>query len=243
MRKHHGGPSTLPTAPEEAMENPTDAPLSAASGQPQRSEATARTIWLSLGGISLVAGIGSYLSTLVVIQAARGHALMTYFEAALADPTIAAASVNLVDAHRHHAKVPKFSIVSIAVAAVVTLGANYFVTDPLEVPKWLVNVWTPVAFLLAFESLMSYLRRGHAAASPGGVATQSHGDHCPHSAAADLAEAVRIAYEHGRDCEGTAPRYTELEARFGVNRKRVAELVKGPAPQLVTASANGSTAP
>ena len=221
--------------------NPKGITAGTASHPPQRSESTARTIWLSLGGISLVAGIGSYLSTLVVIQAARGHTPMTYFEAALADPTIAAASVNLVDAHRHRAKVPKFSIVSIAVAAVVTLGANYFVTDPLEVPKWLVNIWTPVAFLLAFESLMSYLRRGHGKPVTGGAATESHGDACPHGVAADVADAVRIAFEHGRDCEGVKPTFVELAARFGLDRKRVAELVKGPAPAPLAASLNGST--
>jgi hypothetical protein len=204
-----------------------------------RSEGTARTIWLSLGGISLVAGIGSYLSTLVVIQAARGHTPMTYFEAALADPTIAAASVNLVDAHRNNAKVPKFSIVSIAVAAVVTLGANYFVTEPLEVPKWLVNVWTPVAFLLAFESLMSYLRRGRAAATPDGAATHSQDGACPHHVAASVDDAVRQAYAHEAECEGGKPTFVDLAARFGLDRKRVAELVKPAAPEPPAGASQG----
>ncbi len=220
--------------------NPTDDPPFPASDHPGRSKATSRTIWLSLGGISVISGIASYLSTLVVIQAARGHAVMTYFEAALADPTIGAASVNIVDAHRRGAKVPKFSVVSIVVAAVVTLGANYMVTDAAAVPKWLVNVWPPVAFLLAFESLMSYLRRGRAALSPGGTATQAHGDECPHGVAADVADAVRQAYEHERDCEGVTPRFTDLEARFGVSRKRVAELVRPPVPDVPELALNGS---
>ena len=222
------------------MKNTTDSPPPAASLPRQRSKATGRTIWSSLGTISLIAGAASYLGTLAVVQAARGHTALSYFEAALADPTIAAASVNIVDAHRQGAPVPKLSLLSIAVAAVVTLGANVMSSDPAEVPKWLVNVWSPVAFMLAFESLMSYLRRGRAAVTPGGAATQSHGDQCPHGVASDVAEAVRLAYEHGRYCEGTPPTFVELGARFGLDRKRVAELVKGPAPALVPASANGS---
>jgi len=147
-----------------------------------------------------------------------------------------------VDAHRQGGKVPRLSIVSILVAAVVTLGANVMSSDPQAVPKWLVNVWPPVAFLLAFESLMSYLRRGRGALPPGAAATESHGDPCPHGVAADVEEAVRQAYEHERDCEGSAPRFTDLEARFGVSRKRVAELVRPPVPPVPAAAMNGSGA-
>ena len=206
-----------------------------------RSKATSRTIWGSLGAISLIAGAASYLGTLVVIQAARGHTTLSYFEAALADPTIAAASVNLMDAHRQGARAPRFSILSIAVAVVVTLGANVMSTDPAAVPKWLVNVWSPVAFLMAFESLMSYLRRGRAVLpSPGGPAPDPGDSRCPHQPGMTRDEAVRTAYEHERDCEGAAPTFTDLAARFSLDRKTVAGLVRGPLPEPVTASLNGS---
>lgn len=211
--------------------NPTDDPSSPASDRPARSKATSRTIWLSLGGVALVGGTASYLRALGLIQAVDGRDIMAYLEALLADPTIAAASVNIVDARRQDDDTPWLSVVSILVAAVVTLGANVMSSDPQAVPKWLVNVWPPVAFLLAFESLMSYLRRGRAVLSPGGTATQSRDDECPHGVAADVADAVRQAYEHERDCEGVTPRFTDLEARFGVSRKRVAELVKTPVPE------------
>lgn len=219
------------------MPNPTDTPSPAASIPRQRRDGSAWTIWLSLGGIALVGGIASYLRALGLIQAVDGRNIMAYFEALLADPTIAAASVNIVDARRRDADLPKFSLVSITVAAVVTLGANVMSSDPAAVPKWLVNVWPPAAFLLAFESLMSYLRRRHSA---GAAAAESHGDPCPHTPAASLEDAVRIAYEHGRDCEGIAPKFVDLAASFRIDRKRVAELVKGPAPVMVPASANGS---
>ena len=202
----------------------------AMSGHAERSKATNRTIWLSLGGIALVGGIASYGRTLAVIQAVDGKSILAWFEAALADPTIAAASVNIVDARRQHAKLPRFSIASIIVAAVVTLGANIVYGNAHPVPKWLVNVWPPVAFLLAFESLMSYLRRGNGGEPEPDDAT---GIPCPHGVAPDVEEAVRQAYAHGRDCEGERPTFVDLEARFGISRKRVAELVKP--------SMNGST--
>ena len=223
--------------------NLTDAPSSPASAPRERSKATARTIWLSLGGIALIGGIASYGRTLGVIQAVDGKSLLAWFEAALADPTIAAASVNIVDAKRQGSKLPKFSLVSIAVAAVVTLGANVVYGQPHPVPRPLVNVWPPLAFLLAFESLMSFVRRGHEKPATGGTATESHDDPCPHGVAATVEDAVRLAYEHGRDCEGVTPKFIDLAASFRIDRKRVAELVKAPTPAAVPtrfAFANGS---
>jgi hypothetical protein len=220
--------------------NLTDSPPVPATGHAPRSKATSRTIWLSLGGIALVGGTASYLRALGLIQAVDGRNIMAWFEAALADPTIAAASVNIVDAHRQGSKIPKLSIVSILVAAVVTLGANVMYSDPHAVPKWLVNVWPPVAFLLAFESLMSYLRRGRAVASPVGTATQSHDDPCPHGVAGSMDDAVRAAWAHERDCEGLKPTYVDFATRFAVDRKRVAELVKAPAQATPVAAMNGS---
>jgi hypothetical protein len=220
--------------------NPTDPPAAAASDQPQRSKATSRTIWLSLGGIALIGGIASYGRTLGVIQAVDGKSVLAWFEAALADPTIAAASVNIVDARRQGSRLPKFSLVSILVAAVVTLGANVVYGQPHPVPKPLVNVWPPVAFLLAFESLMSFVRRGHTVAAAPVPATESREDPCPHGVVATVDEAVRQAFEHERDCEGGKPTFVELGARFGLDRKRVADLVRGPVPAAPVPSLNGS---
>jgi hypothetical protein len=203
--------------------------------QPQeRSTASKWTIWVSLGGIALVGGIASYLRALGLIQAVDGKSIMAIAEAALADPTIAAASVNIVDAHRRGHDVPKMSIVSIAVAVVVTLGANVMSGDPHTVPKWLVNVWPPIAFMLAFESLMSYLRRGHA--KPGD-AGKSHDSPCPHGVATTVDEAVRQAFEHERDCLGLDPTFVDIATRFGHDRKKVAALVKPPVPASVNGSA------
>lgn len=203
-------------------------PPPAASRHPRRSKATGRTIWLSLGGIALVGGVASFGRTLGVIQAVDGRSILAWFEAALADPTIAAASVNIVDARRHDSKVPWLSVLSILVAAAFTLSANVVYGQPHPMPRWLVNVWPPVAFLMAFESLMSYLRRGQGVLS---ADTESLDGQCPHGVAATVDEAVRLAYEHGRDCEGITPKFTELGTRFAMDRKKVAELVRQQPPE------------
>ena len=86
--------------------NPNGTTHRTARRQPGRSKARSRTIWLSLGGIALIGGIASYGRTLGVIQAVDGKSILAWFEALLADPTIAAASVNIVDAHQRKSKTP-----------------------------------------------------------------------------------------------------------------------------------------
>lgn len=238
MLTHRRGPSTLPEPTRKRHElNLIGNQVATASRPPARSKATGRTIWLSLGAIALVGGAATYGRTLGVIQAVDGRSLLAWFEAALAEPTIAAASVSLLDAHRRKAGTPWFSVVSILVAAAFTISAQVVYGQPHPLPRWLVNVWPPVAFLLALESLMSYVRRSQ---GDGAAAAGSHDDPCPHGVAATLDEAIRLTYEHERDCEGAAPTFVDLAARFATDRKRVAELVRQPAPQAPVAALNGA---
>jgi hypothetical protein len=51
-------------------------------------------------------------------------------------------------------------------------------------------------------------------------------DQCPHEVATNIEEAVRLAFLHGRDCLDEAPSQRHLATAFGVNRLRVAELVR-----------------
>jgi hypothetical protein len=136
------------------------------------------TIWLSLAAVSLTAAVASYLHALTVVQAADGRTAVAWFIAALADPAIFAASVNIIDASRRGDGQPWWSWVAIAVAVAVTLGMNVAAGSPRDIPSWCVNVWPPVAFLLALESLMSYVRRGRGGAgveaSPAVPATPRH---------------------------------------------------------------------
>lgn len=128
--------------------------------RPGATRATRWTIWLSLAAVSATAAVASYIHALAVVRAADGNVPVAWFIAALADPAIFAASVNILDASRRGLPRPRWSVVSVVVAVVVTLGANVAAGNPHAVPSWLVNVWPPVAFVMALESLTSYVRRG-----------------------------------------------------------------------------------
>lgn len=206
------------------------------TGQPL---ATGRVIRVSLAYGAGVAAVASYLQALTVVRAADGPGLVSYFVAGLADPAVFAASANILDASRKRARLPRWSIVSIAVALLATLGANIFASDPAAVPPWLVRVWPPVAFLMALESLMSYTRRGRGAVAspaPGSPATPSH---CGHVVSRSGPDVVRAMFEHARDCDGEPLTFVELAAGLASDRKKVAAMVKGGEQAAPGPSANG----
>jgi len=196
-------------------------------------------IWLSLAAVSLIAAVASYIHALAVTEAADGYTLVARCIPLLADLTIFASSANLLDAYRHRERLPRLSIGSLALSILVTIGSNVMAGSPQDVPSWLVNVWPPVAFMLALESLMGYYRRQTLRSA---VRVTPEGVPCPHGIGMDLAESVRNAYDHARDCEGDPVTFIELGAAFGLDRKKVATMVR-PAPEPVaTASSNGHAA-
>lgn len=199
-------------------------------------------IWAPLAAVSLIAAVASYLHALTVVQVADGRTLVAHCIPALADLTIFASSANILDAYRHGERgkrLPWLSMGSLGLSILVTLGANVASGFPAQVPSWLVNVWPPVAFLLALESLLGWYRRrqlrGAARVLPDGVP-------CPHGVGGTLAEAVRNAFEHARDCEREPVTYVDLAARFGQDRKKVAAMVTPPPSTPVRAGANGHSA-
>lgn len=117
---------------------------------------------LPLAAIAVGGGTGSYFQWVLVVQAADGRGVYPYFVASLADLTLWAASYNAIDSIGHGDKWrqwPWISILSFAVALTATIYANIMSEHPLLVPSWEVRVWPAVAFLMAMESLMSYIRR------------------------------------------------------------------------------------
>lgn len=200
-------------------------------GGVETTNATRWTIWLSLAAVSGTAAVASYLHALAVVQAADGDTVVAYFIAALADPAIFAASVNILDASRRGLSLPKWSIVSIVLAIAVTLGANIMAGSPRSVPPWLVNVWPPVAFLMALESLMSFIRRGRTPAPAGKKPV------CIHQVppGASQQEQVVTAFLHGRDCTGVEPKWRELGRAFDIHHNTARKLVAAG----LTASTNG----
>jgi Protein of unknown function (DUF2637) len=193
--------------------------------RPDGDRATMQTICAALGATALIAAIASYLHALDVVEAADGHTLVAHCIPALADLTIFASSANILDAYRHGERGKRFpwlSVASLVISVLVTLGANWAAGDPAQVPTWLVNVWPPVAFMLALESLFGYTRRR---ALRSAKRTTEQGIPCPHDIGMNRDDAVRAAYEHARDCEGSPLTFTALGTAFGMDRKTARELV------------------
>ena len=184
-------------------------------------------IWLSMAYVAVVGAGASYIQALTVVQATDGRGAVSYFVAGLADPTIFAASANLYDAYRKGERLPRWSMLSIAVALVVTGGANGMAGHPSVVPAWLVRAWPPVAFLMALESLMSYVRRGRGVLAPEGVpAAPGH----PEPVATEEALALLLASDSQR----------KLAEALGVPRSRV-ETWAARTAVAAHAGANGSS--
>jgi len=131
-----------------------------------RNRATKWTARLGLAGVTVLAAWASYLHALIVVRAADGRTMVAAFIPAVADLLIAAASANLLDASRRGDRWPRVSVVAIVVAIGVTITFNVAAGSPRAVPPWLVNVWPPVAFILALESFMGHVRRGRGGAFP-----------------------------------------------------------------------------
>jgi hypothetical protein len=117
------------------------------------------TARLSLAAVTGIAGIASYLHALIVVQVADGHTFVARCIPVLADLVIASAAANLLDAGSRGGRLPRLSIAAAVTGVAVTLAANVASGTPHAVPVWCVNVWPPVAFVLALESLVGHVRR------------------------------------------------------------------------------------
>ena len=81
----------------------------------------------------------------------------------------------------------------------------------------LVDALAPVVFLVSLEVLVWWFRLGR----PGQVPDRP--PQCPHGVPSSLDEAVRIDWEHRRDCLGEDVKYIGHGARWGIDRRKVPE--------------------
>lgn len=136
-------------------------------------------------------------------------------------------------------KRPAWATAGIVLGACLTLAMNIGAGVLHNQLQALVDGVVPVVLFVALEILVGLIRRAHGAVPlPDG----SEGWECLHGVAASVEDAVRLAYFHERECLGAKTTFLELEARFEIPRKRVAELIKGPAPELPVPSLNGAGA-
>lgn len=177
----------------------------------------------SLALAALIAGVGSYLQALTVVQAADGHGLVTYFKPALADLVITSGSANILYAVRNGLRWPPFSVVAVALGILVTCAANVEAGSPHAIPPWLVNGWVAVAFLLSLDSLFSAFRERTGKTPDEPTETSAA---CPHAIPETLDEAVVIAADHSRDCLRVDVSLREMGRRFGLDHRKVGDLIR-----------------
>ena len=206
--------------------------MQATEPSPPRARAPRAVGWLALAGVSLIAGIASYFHALAVVQAAGSRPPVAYLVPALADLVILGASADLLAASRASHPRPRLTMVALGTGVVVTLAFNVVASHPHALPSWLVDGWPALAFILALESLSGLVRRGRgdevSLDIPAGPDTA---DSCPHTVALGAEDAIRMAWEHARDCLGEPLTFVQLGDRFGVDRRKVSEIVKPKTPE------------
>lgn len=185
------------------------------------------------------AAVVSYNDGLFLVRLAGIHGRVAYLYPLLPDGLIIISWASAYEAGLAQLrKRPGWATAGIALGACLTLGMNVGAGVLHNRLQALVDGVVPVVLFVALEILVGLIRRANGNAAATG---DSDGWQCLHGVAATLDEAVRLAYFHGRECLGEKPTFLDLEARFGVGRKRVADLVRGPAPAAAVASLNGST--
>jgi hypothetical protein len=137
------------------------------------------------------------------------------------------------------ARRPAWATAGIALGACLTLAMNVGAGVLHNRLQSVVDGVVPVVLFVALEILVGLLRRAHGTVAATG---DSQENPCLHGVAPTLDEAVRRAWAHDIECNGFNPTFVAFEARFGISRKRVAELVRGPAPEVAVSSLNGASA-
>lgn len=129
---------------------------------------------------------------------------------------------------------PAWATAGIALGAILTLAMNIGAGVLHNRLQALVDGVVPVVLFVALEILVGLIRRGRGAAA---VPDDAAGWECLHGVAGSVEDAIRLAWAHERECLGLKTTFLELETRFEIPRKRVAELVRSP---LLQPSMNGS---
>jgi hypothetical protein len=204
--------------------------------QPRARRWTPRTTaWLTLAGVSIVAGVISYSHALTVVRAAGAAPVVAHAQPLLADLVILGASANLLDASRSGRALPKLSFLAAIIGGAVTLWMNVAAGSPHEVPSWVVNGWPAVAFGLALESLLGLIRRGrNDEPEPAAVLVCDHPAPFPVQSLDDAIIAAAAS--------GMSKRQIALD--FECSRARVDKTLppETAPPELAAASMNGSAA-
>lgn len=182
-----------------------------------------------LAVLSAITGVISYTDGLDVVRLVGIAGKVAYLVPLVPDLMIVTSSMTLIEAARERQRRPFLAMLALAAGIGWTVAMNVAAGYRHGPGGALILGAVPVAFVLTFETLTGLIKRGRDASAAQGAATTGH---CPHGVAGTAEEAVVLAHRHARDCLLEPVSFRQLEARFGVRRDRVSELVR--------ASTNGS---
>jgi Protein of unknown function (DUF2637) len=191
---------------------------------PQVSFATLRTGVTITSLIGIATGYVSYTHALYVARLAGADGMVAYVVPLFADGLILLSSTALYAAAQAKVKRPPWATGGLALGIVVTVVMNVSAGAQHGPAGALVAALAPVVFLVSLEVLIWLFRMargGHAPDTPG---------QCPHGVAGSVDEAVRMDWLHRRDCLGEDVTYVQHGARWGIDRRKVPELVAPAAP-------------
>jgi len=176
--------------------------------------------------IGLGTGIYSYFDALFVAREAGTIGRTAYLVPLFGDGLILLSSTALYAAARAGARRPGWATAGLIIGIAVTVAMNVAAGVAHSWADALVDALAPIVFLIALEVLIYLFRLGRGGQVPDRPAQ------CPHGVPSNVDEAVRLDWEHRKDCLGEKPSYVQHGARWGVDRRRV--------PELVGAALNGS---
>lgn len=176
--------------------------------------------------IGLATGKVSYSHALYIARLAGADGVDAYLVPLFADGLILLSSTALYAAAQARTRRPMWATGGLVFGIVVTVVMNVSAGAAHGTVGALVAALAPIVFLISLEVLIWLFRMARNQAEPASP------EHCPHGVAGSVPDAIRMDWLHRRDCLGEQPSYIEHGQRWGIDRRKV--------PDLVTASTNGN---
>jgi hypothetical protein len=169
--------------------------------------------------IGVATAVVSYNHALFVVRLVGTTGRLAYLVPLFADGLILLCSTALYAAAQAGKHRPFAATAGLIFGIGVTVAMNVAAGISRGPALMLVDALAPAVFLLSLEVLIWLFRLGRPGQQPDRPAQ------CPHGVASSLDEAIRLDFEHRRDCLGEKPSYLQHGARWGIDRRRVPELV------------------
>lgn len=183
----------------------------------RRTRATSIVIAALLGAATAVI---SYSHGLDVVRSVGTTGYVAALTPLCPDGLIAISSAALYYAAQSGTDRPLWAVGGLWGGIAVTVTINVCAGLPDGRKAALIAAMAPVVLVVSLEILIWILRN---------APRQPRPQRCPHPLPGSVAEAIATGFLHQRDCLGQQVTYAEHGTRWGVDRRRVAELVQAAA--------------